>query len=65
MYLLGHTNPKLTMSVYQQVLDVAEGAIELLERILGGDAEELLLILSGRRAGSRTRSGARRQVTRV
>jgi integrase len=50
MYLLGHTNPRLTMTVYQQVLDVGEGAIELLESILGTSSDDLLRMLSGRSA---------------
>ena len=48
MYLLGHTDPKLTMSVYQQVLDMSQGAAERLERILGGELDELGRFLSGR-----------------
>ena len=31
MYLLGHTDAKLTLSVYQQVLDMGTGSIEVLE----------------------------------
>jgi integrase len=51
MYLLGHTNPKLTMTVYQHVLDLGDGQLELLERLLGGGTDDLFLILSGRSAG--------------
>jgi hypothetical protein len=35
MYLLGHTDAKLTLSVYQQVLDMGAGSIEVLEGVLG------------------------------
>lgn len=35
MYLLGHTDPTLTMRVYQQVLDMGGRAVEPLERVLG------------------------------
>jgi integrase len=57
MYLLGHTDPKLTMSVYQHVLDMSEGAAETLERLLGGALDEVGHVLSGRRP-RRTTSGA-------
>jgi hypothetical protein len=48
MYLLGHTDPTLTMRVYQQVLDMGGGAIETLERVLGCTIEEALASYSGR-----------------
>jgi hypothetical protein len=48
MYLLGHTDPTLTMRVYQQVLDMGGGAIETLERVLGCTIEEALATYSGR-----------------
>jgi hypothetical protein len=48
MYLLGHTNPKFTMSVYQQVMDMADGGIEIIEKLLGGSADDLFLTLAGR-----------------
>jgi hypothetical protein len=35
MYLLGHTDPKLTLAVYQQVLDLGKGSVETLEQALG------------------------------
>ena len=35
MYLMGHTDPTLTLAVYQQVLDMGRGSIERLEGILG------------------------------
>jgi integrase len=31
MYLMGHTDSTLTLGVYQKVLDVADGALDLLE----------------------------------
>jgi hypothetical protein len=34
MYLMGHTDAKFTMSVYQQVLDMGRGSVEALERSL-------------------------------
>jgi hypothetical protein len=37
------------MTVYQRVLDLGDGGVELLEQLLGGDADNLLTILSGRR----------------
>ena len=35
MYLMGHTDPTLTLAVYQQVLDMGKGSVELLEHTLG------------------------------
>ena len=35
MYLMGHTDPTLTLAVYQQVLDMGQGSVELLEQTLG------------------------------
>jgi hypothetical protein len=35
MYLMGHTDPSLTRAVYQQVLDMGKGSVEMLEEILG------------------------------
>jgi hypothetical protein len=35
MYLLGHTDPKLTLAVYLQVLDLGTGSVETLEQALG------------------------------
>ena len=35
MYLMGHTDPTLTLAVYQQVLDMGKGSVELLEQMLG------------------------------
>jgi hypothetical protein len=35
MYLLGHTDPTLTMRVYQQVIDMGEGGVQTLELAIG------------------------------
>jgi hypothetical protein len=48
MYLLGHTNPKLTMAVYQQVLDMGGQAVAALEKILGCSPDDACQIYSGR-----------------
>jgi integrase len=50
MYLLGHSDPTMTMAVYQQVLDVADGAVSTLEQLLGASLDELFVVLSGRAA---------------
>jgi integrase len=47
MYLLGHTDPKLTLAVYQQVLDVGKGSIDILERALGCTVIEARAIFNG------------------
>jgi len=49
MYLLGHTDPKLTLSVYQQVLDMGGNAVETLEGVLGGTLDDMHDLLSARR----------------
>lgn len=48
MYLLGHTDPTLTMRVYQQVLDMGGAAVDTLEKVLGCTLEEALATYSGR-----------------
>ena len=48
MYLLGHADPKLTMRVYQQVLDMRGGGVEALEGVLGCTVDEGFATLSGR-----------------
>ena len=48
MYLLGHADPKLTMRVYQQVLDMGGGAVDRLETVFGCGLEEAFATLSGR-----------------
>jgi Phage integrase family len=47
MYLMGHTDPSLTLAVYQQVLDMGKGSIELLEQILGCRLAEARAIYNG------------------
>jgi predicted metal-dependent phosphotriesterase family hydrolase len=48
MYLLGHTDPTLTMRVYQQVLDMSGMAVETLEKVLGCTLDEALATYSAR-----------------
>lgn len=48
MYLLGHTDAKFTMRVYQQVLDVGADTAQQLERLLGGAIDDVVVCLSGR-----------------
>jgi integrase len=47
MYLLGHTDPKLTLAVYQQVLDLGKGSLETLEQALGCTLAEARAIFNG------------------
>lgn len=48
MYLIGHTDPTLTMRVYQQVLDMGGGARDALDRVLGCSPEEACAVWSER-----------------
>ena len=64
MYLLGHTDPKLTMSVYQQVLDLSDDAAAILERLIGGELDDVGRMLSGRRTRSAGSAGDRPGVFR-
>lgn len=48
MYPLGHTDPTLTMRVYQQVLDMGGAAVEQLEGVLGCTIQEAFVTYSGR-----------------
>ena len=48
MYLLGHTDPTLTMRVYQQVIDMGEGGVQTLEQAIGCTLDEAFTLLSGR-----------------
>jgi hypothetical protein len=48
MYLLGHRDPKFTMRVYQQVLNMGGGAQDQLESALGCTCEEAFVVLTGR-----------------
>jgi len=45
MYLRGHTDPTLTMRVYQQVIDMGEGGLETLEKLIGCTLEEAFALL--------------------
>lgn len=55
MYLLGHTNPTLTMAVYQHVLDLAAPDLDAqLTRLLGCTPNEALALLLGRAVDART-----------
>jgi integrase len=61
MYLIGHTDPTLTMRVYQQVMDMGGGALEALERVLGCPPDEACAIwceraVSGLKADSAEKS---------
>jgi hypothetical protein len=47
MYLMGHTDPTLTLAVYQQVLDMGKGSVELLEQTLGCTLGEARAIYNG------------------
>jgi Phage integrase family len=48
MYLLGHSDPTLTMRVYQQVLDMGGAAVGQLEGVLGCTIQEAFVTYSGR-----------------
>ena len=54
IYLLGHTDAKFTMSVYQHVLDLSDNGLSRLEAVLGCDIDEACAVLVGR-AGRRQR----------
>ena len=47
MYLMGHTDPTLTLAVYQQVLDMGKGSVEHLEHALGCTVSEARAIYNG------------------
>jgi Phage integrase family len=47
MYLMGHTDPTLTLAVYQQVLDMGKGAVEILEQTVGCTLAEARAIYNG------------------
>jgi hypothetical protein len=48
MCLLGHADPTLTMHVYQQVIDMGDGGVEMLETVIGCTLDEAFALLSGR-----------------
>jgi len=64
MYLLGHADPKLTMRVYQQVLDMSGGGFDRLENVLGCGVEEAFTTLSGRGVSGPKPDPASRMATR-
>jgi len=47
MYLMGHTDPTLTLAVYQQVLDMGRVSVGLLEQTLGCTLSEARTIYNG------------------
>lgn len=47
MYLLGHTDSRFTLRVYQQVLDAAPGSIDVLEELMGCTRDEARAIFEG------------------
>jgi hypothetical protein len=66
MYLIGHTDPTLTMRVYQQVLDMGGTAPDQLEELLGCTVDEASTLLSGREvAQARGSCSPRRSLRRV
>jgi hypothetical protein len=48
MYLLGHTDAELALSVYQQILDLGTGSIEVPEGVLGCSLQKACDLLTGR-----------------
>ena len=61
MQLLGHTDAKFTMSVYQQDLALGNVGIEALETALECTLDEARLILEGRRVlGTKTERGTKK-----
>jgi integrase len=48
MYLLGHTDPRFTMRVYEQVFDAGPHTVAQLETVLGCSLEEAFAAYSGR-----------------
>jgi integrase len=48
MYLLGHSDPTLTMRVYQQVIDMGDGGVQTLETVIGCTLAEAFGLFSGR-----------------
>ena len=60
MYLLGHTDAKFTMRVYQQVLDMGGAAIEVLEHLLDCTVDEAFVTWSGREVSGLKPDSARK-----
>ena len=51
-YLMGHTDPTLTLAVYQQVLDMGRGSVQRLEDLLGCSLAEARAIYNGETVGA-------------
>ena len=70
MYLMGHTDPTLTLGVYQQVIDVSDNALDLLEDLIGCSLDEAKTLFDGgsrrsrRGLASRNHSGTCRVAAR-
>jgi integrase len=47
LYLMGHTDATLTLAVYQQVLDMGKGSVELLEDTFGCTLAEARAVYNG------------------
>jgi integrase len=60
MYLLGHTDPRFTMRVYEQVFDAGPQTVAHLETVLGCSLEEAFAIYSGRQVSGLKPDSARR-----
>jgi hypothetical protein len=52
MYLMGHTDPTLTLAVYQHVLDMGRGSVGRLEEMLGCSLAEARAIYNGERVAA-------------
>ena len=63
MYLLGHTDAKFTMRVYQQVLDVGADTGRQLTELLGPSAEDAAIQQSGRAHWASDRPDALKSVS--
>jgi integrase len=57
MYLMGHTDASLTLGVYQQVLDMGKGSVEVLEEILGCTLAQARAIFNGELAAGQVVNG--------
>lgn len=56
MYLLGHSDPRFTLRVYTQVLEMGGDGVELLEQVLGTTLDDARRIYSGRSGGRHDRA---------
>jgi hypothetical protein len=55
MYLIGHTDPTLTLGVYQQVMDVSDHSLDLLEDLIGCSLDDAKTLFDGGSRRSRRR----------